>query len=180
VKLLEMFGLSEHLLTDRQAKQVLLRVDPRVTHRIGHHGKSGAIIFKSANGTVWKLMDSPFEINTAYSLIGKTTKTLIPVLRVEKIGPISIKTLPGPQYYYALQTPEMYQLLQDELNLIWRAIGSYPPLVIDPSADPRAADWLETCVAEAHAHGIDDPDLFGGEENIMKDRQGNWRLIDLG
>lgn len=171
MRLRDFFPLREHLISDDEARGIIAQVDPSVEQRIGHHGRSGAMLFKAGNRTVWKLLDSPFEISIAERLVGKRTRTIVPIIRLEQIRtPESI--------YYAMQTEELVPLSHQESRALGHAIEEYPPLKIAGDADPHAAEWLRMLFAEASQYGIE-PD-FGGDENVMKDRKGNWRLVDVG
>jgi len=171
MRLRDFFPLTEHLISDDEARSIIAQIDPTVGQRIGHHGKSGALLFKAANRTVWKLLDDPFEWDTAQRLIGKRTDTIVPIIRLERI--------PTPnRIYYAMQTEELISLSRSESAALGHAIESYPPLEIANDADPQVADWLRRLFEETAQYGIE-PD-FGGEENVMKDRQGAWRLVDVG
>lgn len=160
-------------ISDSEARQALMKLDPGVGERMGFEGKSGALLYRGSNGTVWKLTADSYETPVAKALVGVATKTLVPVLRAVPLDRIQ-------DGLCAVQTKEMLQLSSAERQSLFNAIDDGELSGFSPDADPDAVAWINLVGQESSRFGIEQPDLINGENNVMKDSSGHWRLVDLG
>jgi hypothetical protein len=186
MRLRDLFPLlvRETRVSDDECRAMLAAFDSGVGTRVGHHGMSGAKVFLGSDDTVWKV-DPGYALRSSERLVGVRTKTLVPILQVVRLS----------SGEHAVQSPRMRALSSPEYHRLMSVttgadvdLSGFTPAMIDDAVDPdpRAAEFIRTLYQELCQWGYGAErgeagpiDLYG-EENVMADRDGTWRYVDLG